>query len=309
MNIQSEEDKEYEEYLKRKEEDMYYEYDIDSINSGIKAIDRTYISDKRVELLINVFDRVISYLTLHTNLTEQQIKDCINENVFTIEFVKEYEDNPNGIGYVNMLFRELSMKESMLEGDQEKLYEFLRHEITHMCGDRFVKQFPNKTIKISGYSREDVFNIKNPTKENEYFNESAVEMFVYQENEYRQEQVLDYTINTNQGKDGGLYSLNSNLIHQMLLTKGIKEEEFFEGLYDYKKSKKMISKFNNHTPRGIFNKLSKNMDSIYKHLIEYDHIDYEIYQKEENGDKADTSELEKQMLEEKSKIQDIISKS
>ena len=157
---------------------------------------------------------------------------------------------------------------------------------------------------ISGYSRENAFDLESK-EENEYFNESAVEMFVAQDKEYKEEKVLDYTISTNQDLNGGIYCLNSNLIHQMLIAKGIEEQEFFKGLYDYKKSKQIIGKFK----KSSFKKLSSNMDSIHEEFNSYYDIEDEIYRLQEGNITVDVSEQVNQMQEYKSKLESIVSSS
>lgn len=157
---------------------------------------------------------------------------------------------------------------------------------------------------ISGYSRENAFDLE-CKKENEYFNESAVEMFVAQDEEYKEEKVLDYTISTNQDLNGGIYCLNSNLIHQMLIAQGIEELEFFRGLYDYKKSKQIIGKFKKST----FQKLSLNMDSIFEELSMYYDMEDEIDGLQGENTAIDVSNQVNQMNEHKSKLESIISLS
>lgn len=130
-------------------------------------------------------------------------------------------------------------------------------------------------------------------------------MFVAQEEEYREEKVLDFTINTNQDLNGGLYCLNSNLIHQMLLARGIDKQEFFKGLYDYKTSKRMIGKFK----KSVFKKLYSNMDSIYCELLDYYDIEDEVDQLQEENPEADVSKQEEQMGEHKAKLESVISSS
>ncbi len=139
-------------------------------------------------------------------------------------------------------------------------------------------------------------------KENEYFNESAVEMFVSQEEGYREEKVLDWTIYTNQDLNAGIYCLNSNLIHQMLIAQGVDEQEFFEGLCDYEKSKKVIGTFKNR----IFKKLSSNMDSIYHELNGYYDNEDEIYEIQEKGANVDVSNQLEQMEKHKSNLKGTI---
>lgn len=274
------------------------------LNTGIAAIDSTYFFDKRAELLVDIFNKAIEYVKKHTNLTEEQIKVRINNCIRQIEFKEEYPDNPNGVGYVDTMLFILSMNVNVLEKSPQYIYEFIRHEIMHMVGSKIVKPSFKRSLIISGYSRENAFELKKK-KENEYFNESAVEMFVAQDEEYRQEKVLDYTINTNQDLNSGIYCLNSNLIHQMLIAKGIDDQEFFEGLYDYKKSKQVIRKFK----RSIFKKLSSNMDNIYEEINEYYDIDDEIYAIKQEDELTDVSEQLGKMDKHKSNLESIISQS
>lgn len=310
--METDDEKEYQEYLERvkeyenriQEEENWEDFEY--LNTEIKAIDRTYIFDKRVEVLTEPFYKAIAYIEAHTDLTEDEIKNCINENILEIELKEGYAENPTGVGYVDNVFNLLSVNINVLKEEPEYVEKFIRHEMTHMIGRALIKPFLRKRpILISGYSREDVFNFEKETKENEAFNEATVEMFVAQDEEYREEKVLDFTINTNQDLNGGIYCLNSNLIHQMIIAQGIEEKDFFKGLYDYKTSKKMIGKFKKRT----FKKLSSNMDEIFEKLNDYYDIDDEIYKIQKENPEADVSEQEKQLDEHKQSLESIVSAS
>lgn len=310
--METDDEKEYQEYLERVkeyenriQEDENWE-DFEDLNTGIRAIDRTYIFDKKVVALTEPFYKAIAYIETHTDLTEDEIKNCINENILQIELKEGYPENPTGVGYVDNVFNLLSVNINVLKEEPEYVEKFIRHEMTHMIGRALIKPFLKKRpILISGYSREDVFNFKKETKENEAFNEATVEMFVAQDEEYREEKVLDFTIHTNQDLNGGIYCLNSNLIHQMLIARGINEQDFFKGLYDYKTSKKMIGKFKKST----FKKLSSNMDEIFEKLNQYYDIDDEIYEIQKEDPETDVSEQKKQLDEHKQRLENMVSTS
>ena len=108
--------------------------EIPELNSGINALDITYRFDKSVEMLVPIFYQAIDYLKRHTNLTEVEIKRRINENIMQIELKDGYKDNPNGVGYVDDMFHVLSMNRRFFEKNPQYIYEFLRHEMTHMMG-------------------------------------------------------------------------------------------------------------------------------------------------------------------------------
>ena len=91
----------------------------------------------------------------------------------------------------------------------------------------------------------------------------------------------------------------------MLIAKGIEEQEFFKGLYDYKKSKQIIGKFK----KSSFKKLSSNMDSIHEEFNSYYDIEDEIYRLQEGNITVDVSEQVNQMQEYKSKLESIVSSS
>ncbi len=107
---------------------------ISELNSGINALDITYRFDKSVEMLVPIFYQAIDYLKRHTNLTEVEIKRRINANIMEIELKDGYENNPNGVGYVDDMFHILSMNQRVLAENPQYIYEFLRHEMTHMMG-------------------------------------------------------------------------------------------------------------------------------------------------------------------------------
>ncbi len=306
--MEKDDEKEYQEYLEevKKYENRIQEEENWELNTGIKAIDRTYIFNKRVEALIEPFYKSIAYIEAHVDLTEDEIKNYINENIWEIELKEGYPDNPTGVGYVDNVFNILSININVLKEKPEYIEKFIRHEMTHMIGRALIKPFLRKRpILISGYSREDIFNFEKETKENEAFNEATVEMFVSQDEEYREERVLDFIINTNQDLNGGIYCLNSNLIHQMLIAQGIDKQDFFQGLYDYKTSKKMIGKFKKYT----FKKLSSNMDKIFEELNDYYDIDGAIYEIQKENPEANMSEQEKQLDEHKQRLETMVSTS
>lgn len=257
------------------EEKGEYDSELDSLFCEFRAIEMYFIEDTRALKLIKPFRKAVDYIESHSRLKREEILQRVNNIIHYIEIVKEYKEEPNGVGFVDGLMGGLSLREDVLD-DEEFLYKFLRHEMTHMMGERYVKRILCKNpIKISGYSVEDVFTKKEEVpKENEYFNESTVEMFVAQDNEYRKIDVLGYEIYTNQNNDDGLYTINSNLIRQMIIAKGIAEEKLFNGLFDYNFSKDIIKRINKGNIFGPFKSISKNMDGIFKGVIDvYDKID------------------------------------
>lgn len=138
-NFNNEYEKEYQEYLERIQEENMEEDDYSKLNTGITALDTTYFFDKRVALLINVFDKAITYIETHTDLTKDEIQNRINECISQIEFKEEYPENPNGIGYVDNIFRIVSININILEENPEVIYEFIKHEMTHMMGRKNFK--------------------------------------------------------------------------------------------------------------------------------------------------------------------------
>ena len=286
-NIADLDDEEYNkiiaEYERRfKEDDEAYEQDeFRDLGSGIDALDRTFLFDKRAEELVGVFNDAISFMEQHTDLSREEIIDRVNSKIREIELVYGYEDNPNGIGFVDNVFLLLSINENELKQDPKTIYEFIRHEMTHMLSGELVKNFWQKrAILVSGYSREDVFDFstKEPNKENEAFNEAVVEMFGYQDEEYREVDCYGYKLYTNQDYNGGYYAINSNIIRQMMLAKGIDRDILFKGLYDRKTAHRVEKKFK----KKYFKQLSKNMEDISEGTSEYSDIDYEIDYEKEN---------------------------
>ena len=85
-------------------------------------------------MLVPIFEQVIDYFKKHTNLTEEEIKNRINTSIMEIELKDGYENNPNGVGYVDDMFHILSINQRVLEESPQYIYEFLRHEMTHMMG-------------------------------------------------------------------------------------------------------------------------------------------------------------------------------
>lgn len=141
-------EEEYQEYLERikQEEELDEELEDSGLKTGISAIDMTSLWDKRVEPLADIFQRAISYIENHTDLNEDQIKYRINKCISTIEFKEEYPENPNGMGYVDNLFRVLSINENILKEKPQYIYEFIRHEMVHMVGRKNDKTIIKETF-------------------------------------------------------------------------------------------------------------------------------------------------------------------
>lgn len=277
--------KEYEQRLLEEDE---YDDEFRDLNSGIYALDRTFTWDKNVEGLVDIFYRAISFIESHTELTQDEIINLINSKINEVELVNGYEENPEGVGYVDNIFGVLSINENILREDNETVYEFITHEIVHMLSGIKVKRFwQNRPIIISGYSKEDTFDFESETvkSENRFFNEAVVEMFVYQDEEFRKEQLYGYTVYTNQDLNGGLYCINSNIIRQMMIARGIGKDTLFKGLYDIKTASRVEKKFNKES----FSQLSRNMDNISNKILEY----WQLKNSEEDG--MENQELDKKI--------------
>lgn len=291
-----------EEYENSLEEYDDFEDDFRDLNTGICALDRTYIFDKRVEKLVDIFDEAISFIEEHTDLPRDEIINRINSKIIEIELADGYKDNQYGIGNVDNVFNILSVNVNILEEDKEIIYEFIRHEMTHMLSGELVKKFWQKRpTLISGYSREDVFDfeIEEPKKENEYFNEAVVEMFAYQDEDYREEEAFGHTVYTNQDFNEGYYAINSNIIRQMMLARGIDKNTLFRGLYDRNTARKVEKSFD----RKVFKELSRNMDDISNGIYEY----WSLEDSEEDG--KENQELDSKIQGKKRLITDKIKSS
>lgn len=263
-------------FLNKLESEYLYDSEFDQLLTEFNAINIEFSRDKRVLKLIMPLRAAIDYISSHSNISKEDIIEKVNEIISYIDIVKEYKDNPNGIGYVDGFMFGLSLKEDVID-DELLLYEFLRHELTHIMGETYInkilKKFP---YKVSGYTIEDVFSEDEiPYKENEYFNESAVEMFVAQDDEFRVINALGIDIYTNQYDDGGLYSINGNLIRQILLARGVSEEDLFCGLFDYDDAKRVIGRLDRSLFKRNFKKVSKNMDHIAEDILSITDVDEE----------------------------------
>ena len=302
MNDSADENQDFDEFFDDSFDDLEDIEIDDELNSGIMCLDRAYRFDKRVKGLVEPFKRAINFMKEHTDLSEVEIIYRIDSNIMDVELKDGYKENPVGVGYVNPAMRLFSVNTNVLEKDPESIYTFMLHEMTHMIGNTFVPRFLiGKPISVSGYSRERIYD-ENSEKENEAFNEAAVEMFISQNRDYREKKIFDeIPINSNQDFNEGLYCANSNIIHQMLLASGIDLDTFFKGLYDYKTSKSVIKKF----PRKLFKKVSRNMDDIFNDINRYFDTDDEILRLEEEGSSGPFEELEKKKDDSKA---DFISK-
>ena len=263
-------------FLNKLESEYLYDSEYDQLLTEFNAINIEFSRDKRVLKLIMPLRAAIDYISSHSNIPKEDIIEKVNEIISYIDIVKEYEDNPNGIGYVDGFMFGLSLKEDVID-DEMLLYEFLRHELTHIMGETYInKMFKKFPYKVSGYTLEDVFSEdETPYKENEYFNESAVEMFVAQDDEFRVINAFGIDIYTNQYDDGGLYSINGNLLRQMLLARSVSEEDLFCGLFDYNDAKRVIGRLDRSLFKRNFKRVSKNMDQIAEDILSITDVDEE----------------------------------
>ena len=263
-------------FLNKLESEYLYDSEYDQLLTEFNAINIEFSRDKRVLKLIMPLRAAIDYISSHSNIPKEDIIEKVNEIISYIDIVKEYKDNPNGIGYVDGFMFGLSLKEDVID-DEMLLYEFLRHELTHIMGETYInKMFKKFPYKVSGYTLEDVFSEdETPYKENEYFNESAVEMFVAQDDEFRVINALGIDIYTNQYNDEGLYSINGNLLRQMLLARGVSEEDLFCGLFDYNDAKRVIGRLDRSLFKRNFKRVSKNMDQIAEDILSITDVDEE----------------------------------
>ena len=263
-------------FLNKLESEYLYDSEYDQLLTEFNAINIEFSRDKRVLKLIMPLRAAIDYISSHSNIPKEDIIEKVNEIISYIDIVKEYKDNPNGIGYVDGFMFGLSLKEDVID-DEMLLYEFLRHELTHIMGETYInKMFKKFPYKVSGYTLEDVFSEdETPYKENEYFNESAVEMFVVQDDEFRVINALGIDIYTNQYDDGGLYSINGNLLRQMLLARSVSEEDLFCGLFDYNDAKRVIGRLDRSLFKRNFKRVSKNMDQIAEDILSITDVDEE----------------------------------
>lgn len=263
-------------FLNKLESEYLYDSEYDQLLTEFNAINIEFSWDKRVLKLIMPLRAAIDYISSHSNIPKEDIIEKVNEIISYIDIVKEYKDNPNGIGYVDGFMFGLSLKEDVID-DEMLLYEFLRHELTHIMGETYInKMFKKFPYKVSGYTLEDVFSEdETPYKENEYFNESAVEMFVAQDDEFRVINAFGIDIYTNQYNDEGLYSINGNLLRQMLLARGVSEEDLFCGLFDYNDAKRVIGRLDRSLFKRNFKRVSKNMDQIAEDILSITDVDEE----------------------------------
>lgn len=288
------------EYKQSIRDDIYDEEDFRTLETGIKALDITFSFDSRVEELEKPFLDAIAFMKNNTDLSQDEILKRINSKISTIELVDHYEEKPSGVGYVDNIFHLLSVNIKRLKSEPEVVCDFIRHEMTHMLSGEIVKKgWHRRPILISGYSKEDVFDFskEEPPKENENFNEAVVEMFVYQNEAYRTENAYGFNIYTNQDFNEGYYCINSNLIRQMMLARGINQKTLFQGLYNKKTAHKVEKKFN----RKLFQKLSANMDDIADGILDYCRLDDLIEEDKENRNLCRESEQTKLAIVDKIK--------
>ena len=274
------------EYEERKKQIEQYpvKYDDITVETGITALSRAFTDDKRVvNQLAKTFNDALSFMESHTDLEKDEILRRINSKVWEIELVDGYEENPEGIGYVDNMLGIVSVNKNILTENQRTIYEFIRHEMTHMLSGRMVKKFWQKRPElVSGYSKEEVLgsDTGDYKKENEYFNEAVVEIFCYQDDDYREEEAFGYNVYTNQDFNEGYYAINSNIIRQMMLARGIDRDTLFKGLYDTKTAEKVERKFK----KKVFRQSSENMDDISDGILQYYNLDNSREDGVENGD-------------------------
>lgn len=277
--------------------------------------------DDRYFDIANVLDGVIDFFVQNTSMKRDEIEGIIDQRLVEVVIFDEFEDNKYGIGYFSSDFGELAVKSNEINGE---LADLLKHELTHVLGTKIKRR-----VEISGYQKKDLnlrdegnleitevssnplikyirnmFGKQNVGKQNTQFNEALVEMFASKGKEYKEYNMnsligIDMKLYSNL-KRGSCYIYNSNLVRQMLIARGIDEEEAFTGLFDEKCANNTVKKFKSK----IFKKISKKMDEIFQNLENYMDISDEIYDKyyEESDnefdhrEKCSKEELEKENI-------------
>lgn len=296
---------------------------------GVSSIERAYMmsGNKKLLELGEVMNEVLNFFENNTSFSLDTIKRRIEHNLVDVSIVEKFPDNPTGQGYYDSTFGEMAIREDKIKSDDIKF--LIRHELTHVLGNQMVNG-----VKVSGYSKayggdsislihvnkkEKFLNslhrvfAGNISKESKYvqFNEACVEMFALKDVPLQSKSMFNYwCINKNlytNFREGCYYIFNSNFVREIMIASGVNESELFDGLFDYKSSKKVIKKIGGRT----FRKIAGNMDKLYGELKEYNNVLDEIFDKYYKEDMADVikSVFECCTAEEIEKIDDVRKKA
>ena len=114
------------EYEERKKQIEQYpvKYDDITVETGITALSRAFTDDKRVvNQLAKTFNDALSFMESHTDLEKDEILRRINSKVWEIELVDGYEENPEGIGYVDNMLGIVSVNKNILTENKKMRYQ------------------------------------------------------------------------------------------------------------------------------------------------------------------------------------------
>lgn len=248
---------------------------------GIEAIDHHLDKDDideqgkmKLTIIANVLANAVNDISKKMDISVDETKESINKKLENVQyFVNESEDvivpalvdqSTNTMKFGNRFFYDPTANKN----------EITVHELTHLMGFETLKPNPLKTRYVCGYKTIDKILWMHKV-ENAGFNEAATQMFASYNNEYYNDKFLRYDIYTNQSEHQSIYKININLIHQMVIAKGLTDKDLFKGLFNYNDAKEFMGKYDKTT----FTELSQLIDTIYDNAFKLSQTRNSLYNK------------------------------
>lgn len=250
---------------------------------SIPAMQEYYFlsNDKRIFDVVDVLKQVYDFFEENTNIPREEIIKTIEKGLFSVDIENDEEGR---IAYYNPERKELVLTPSSIYDGYLK--STLQHEFTHTLGTKKI----GRNMIVSGYSKYPSSEISNKLDKinnnpvirltrkllhkkeninyqvegiNREFTEACVDTFACQYDKYEEYKLGNIQLYTNLKS---VYRYNANIVKQMLLARGIPQKDMFEGLFDYKKAKKLMKKFNKKVFKTLSSGMDKNSELFDKHM-------------------------------------------
>lgn len=248
---------------------------------GIEAIDHHLDKDDineegkmKLTIIANVLSNAVKDISKKMDISVDETKESINKKLENVQyFVNESEDvivpalvdqSTNTMKFGNRFFYDRTANKN----------EITVHELTHLMGFQTQKLNPFKTRYVCGYKTIDKVLWMHKV-ENNGFNEAVTQMFASYNNEYKNEKFLGYDIYTNQIEHQSIYKITINLIHQMVIAKGLTDKDLFKGLFNYNDAKEFMAQYDKTT----FTELSQLINIIYNNACQLSQTRNSLYSK------------------------------
>ena len=245
------------------------ENNANGVNTGINAVDSFFRTKRnknvqeivRMKVAAVLIKNGFSFISSHSKYSEEELISIFNEKIKKIVFSDKFESRNLGIAHVNSQKKKLYFWNDLFDNNRwnNDIQRIVVHELTHAVGEKTTKTSIFHKISQSGYkfTESNLFS-RYAYEKNEAFNEALVETFANLDRPFRMRNAFGHSVFTNLNSD--FYMINSCLVNQMLIAKGINQEQWIDGLFNSESAEKVLSSFDKKT----FRSLSRNMLDIFE---------------------------------------------